>query len=1135
MSLQLILGSSGAGKSHQLYQDIIDKATKETDNNYLVIVPEQFTLQTQKDIVTIHPNKAIMNVDILSFQRFAFRVFDEIGGENFPILDDTGKSMIIRKVIADKKNELTLFANNTKKVGFINELKSILSEFYQYSIGVEDIEKMKEVSKDKPVLKAKLNDIITVYNAFDNFIQDKYITAEEILEVLYKVIDDSNWINNSIIYLDGFTGFTPVQYKVLGKVMKNAKEVYITLTIDPREDISDSNYDYNLFGISQKTIMHLKEIACQVEVDFEEPIYAEEKNKNEVYRFKNSLSLASLEKNIFRYPYKVFDDEQGDIRIFECRDNTGEIEFVVKEIKRLVREEGYRYRDIAVVTADIEQYGLIASRKFAQNKIPCFVDYKRDMLNNPYVELLRSLVDIIVNNFNYESVFRYLRTGLSTLTREEVDCLENYVIAKGVRGYRRYNEAFTRVYKSNEAIKTAEINIIREKFVIEIEEIYQAFKNKDNYIKDYVMALYEHSNRLNIENKLIESADCFRGKNLFIEAKEYEQIYEIVLEFFKQINLLLADEKATIKEFGEILEAGLAEARVGVIPPGVDEVVVGDTHRTRLKDIKALFFIGVNDGMVPKAGASGGILSDIDRELLLENDFQIAPTAKLNAFIEQFYIYLNLTKANDKLYLTYHNLNEEGKTSRPSYLISKLKLIFPKLKVEYDNQDDINTVLNDKGLKYLGDALRKYPSQDLTDLWKEIYIFYQASEEDKELLNKLINGTFDRQTNHKLSEKVAQQLYGKELLGSVTRLEKYESCSFAHFLTYGLQLRERAEFKLAIPDIGNIFHNAIDSFSKKLGSSNYTWHDIPDNTREEWANEIVIKVVEDYENSFIKSSKRNEYIIERVKRITVRTLWALCNQIRQGAFEPYGYELAFEHSLNNKETLLRGRIDRVDIYEEDNKIYVRVIDYKSGKSSFNFEKIYYGLQQQLSIYLKATMQVLSESNPNKEVVPAGILYYNIDDPIVDKTDKYLEEIYKELKMDGLINKESNVLQAMDKEFKDANGAIKASVKSNIIPVSTNKDSSLSKSSNVARQEQINNMLKFVEDKLEKSSKEILEGQVSLNPYEMKDNKACDYCLYKSVCGFDRRLPEHKFRKIGDVETETIMNELFGEKEEKELS
>lgn len=1144
MSLQMFYGSAGAGKSYQLYHDLIKMSVNEPDTNYLVIVPEQFTLQTQKDIVSMHPDNGVMNIDILSFLRFAYRIFDELASGTQPILEDTGKSMVIRRVLAGKRKELLLFGSNVSKVGFVNELKSMLSELYQYNIQEEDFIRMQEIADKKPVLKAKLHDLFLIYDGFREFMKERYITAEEILVVLYSLIDKSQWVKNTVICLDGFTGFTPCQYKILEKMLKYAKKVMITVTIDPRElktDILQADkqdklkpVEHQLFGLSKKTIHKLYDIARNTGTVIEEPVIAEHRSATgSPYRYLNSPALAALEHNIFRYPYTAYKEKQEDISIHAAADAEAEMDFVVREIKRLIREENYRYKDIAVVSGAVTDYGRIARRCFTKAGIPCFIDYKKDILCNPFVELIRAAVAIVSEDFDYENIFRYLRTGLTDLDISEIDMLENYVLATGVRGYKRWSEPFSRRYKSNEPLRLDLINKTREKFMQDLMPLYSVLKDKEKTLADYTAALYELGVRLRVEEKLNSHQARFSDENQPLTAKEFEQVYRIAMDLYDQMVLLLGQEHCSLREFGEILDTGFIEAKVGLIPPGVDEVVIGDTERTRLKDIKALFFVGVNDGLIPKAVSSGGILSDMERELLAENDIELAPTVRQQTFTEQFYIYLNLTKPKERLYISYHKINDEGKSVNPSFLIGKIRQLFPAIVIKDEGDKDTQApdILKDDGLEFLADGLRDFNISNISDEWKQIYLYYKSEEKNAFILDKLLKGAFHINADKGISKEAAALLYGKELSGSVTRLERYAGCAFAHFMAYGLTLEERKEYKLAVPDIGNIFHNAIDFFSKQLDASDYTWHSIPDDVREEWAVACVRQAVEEYENSFIKSTKRSEYMIKRMERIVVRTLWALCNQIKQGSFEPVGYEMPF-YQLPDSGLTLKGRIDRLDLFEDEEKVYVRVVDYKSGNTYFDLSSVYFGLQQQLAVYLSAAIDYLSRQKPGKEVIPAGIFYYHIDDPIVAKSEQSEEEIYKSLKMNGLVNSDKRIIGLMDKKLEGPDGSLSLSKKSDIIPVETNKEGELGKRSSVADSKQIKALLDYVRDKLAGDSSRILDGDARLNPYRMGNQSACDYCEFKGACGFDSRLGRdrgYNFRNLTTKSVDEIKAEIFGGK------
>ncbi len=1158
MSLQLILGSSGSGKSHKLYKEIIDKSINNPDVNYIIIVPEQFTLQTQKEIVRRHPYKGTMNIDILSFLRLAHRVFDETGEGNRPVLEDTGKSMILRKVLSLKKDELKFFGREANKIGFVSELKSLISELFQYSVTESDIENLNKQFQERPMLSNKLHDISIIYKGFREYLEEKYITQEEILDVLCDVISRSGLIKNSVIAFDGFTGFTPAQYKLLGLLMKISKKVLVTVTIDEREDITSVGEEFRLFHLSKKTIHKLYKIAEENKVKIEKPIYPEMDKVNKVKRFSGHPALGFLERNLFRYPHKTYKKDQDEIQIHVAEDARAEVSFVVREVLRLVREENYRYQDIAIISGDISQYGNIFEREFEKSEIPVFIDHKRELLNNPFVEMIRSMLDIVKNNFDYESVFRFLRCGLIDLSNNDLDILENYIIAMGIRGRSRWAKEWKRTYKGQVEGELTRINEIREELLAYFDPIFEVLLDKERTVKDYTIAIYNRIIELNIEDKLEEFKDRFEEKNMFSIAKEYGQIYEIVIDLFEKLVELLGDENLGLDEYIEILEAGFMEAKVGVIPPGLDQVVVGDIERTRLNKVKAVFLVGINDGIVPKNTGDGGILSDLDREVLLNEEIELAPTKRQLAYMERFYLYWIMTKPTNKLYLSYSKLDQEGKNIRPSYLIGVVNKLFSNIEIideEKPIEDEVHVLGSDRGMDYLIKGIRNYPSGQISKYWKELYSHYWRDNKAKKLLKDLIKGAFYTNFELGLNREVAKELYGSDLLGSVTRFEQYASCPFAHYAKYGLNLQERIEYSLEALDIGNLFHDALEIFSKRLHKSGKDWGDLTQKEQELWVSESIDEAANNPNNDIFSSSKRYEYIVNRSKRITNRTIWALNAQISKGDFVPSAFEVYFSpdrglQSLNislsqGSSVKLNGRIDRIDIYKEDDKVMVRVIDYKSGTTNFDLLSVYHGLQLQLAIYLNAAVEFLNKLYPNQKIIPAGILYYHIDDPIVDKNADVEASILKELKMDGIVNGDEEVIIHLDNSFKelynedkDDNSEdskdqtfteylkLKGGVTSNVIPVKTNKNGSFSKDSKVVSDEELGAIENYVTLVVKDFGENILAGDTRVEPYQLKDFTACSYCPYDGVCGFDPKVEGFSYRKLSGLKEDEIWERIF---------
>ena len=1164
MALQFVMGRSGAGKSYTLYQKIIKESRKHPQNKYFVIVPEQFTMQTQKDLVAMHPNHGISNIDVLSFMRLAYRVFEEQGGMKRTVLEDTGKSMLVRRVITEKQDTLKIFQNYAKKPGYISEIKSLLSEFYQYDIDEQKIGDMLEETGENPILQRKLEDMQVIYQGFEEQLAEKYITTEEILDVLTEQLGQTALFQNTTLALDGFTGFTPIQYKLLRRLLHLCENVIVTVTIDPKESVALQREEFALYHLSREMIDKLSQIANEEGIPQAKNCELDEMVP---YRFRGNPYLACLEHNLYGFkkvPFEEYTKQvegtvEENIEIFAGNHMQEEVDHAVRAMKHLIMDEGYRYREIAVVTGDMPSYSRLLEQAFEKEKIPYFMDYKKDILGNPMVELLRTLIQMFVRDFSYEEVFRYLRCGLVDIQAEDVDKLENYVLAMGIKRYSRWKKPFSRPFverkkmtdeEKQENLKT--YNEYREMFLGQLEGIAEVFRKKNQTVKTYTVALHAYLVQHTIFEKLKVYQENFEQQGQPGLAKEYAQVYEQVMEIFDKLVQLLGDEVVTLAEYGDLLETGFEEVKVGLIPPGVDQIMVGDIERTRLKDIKALFFLGVNEGIVPKSGSKGGILSDQDRETLLEQNVTLAPTARQTVFTQQFYLYLNLTKPQKKLYLSYHKVNAEGKPALASGLIRTVQKIFPDLCITEEKKISTCDPLEQRkfpyvlgkefGKEYLLEGLRKLEQEQPADWWKQLYSHYFSKEEWKDKVGQLVDGVGFVNVVNPLTKQVAEALYGKELKNSVTRIEKYAACAYAHFLQYGLCLKERAEYQFGGVDFGNVFHSVLRMLPQQLKSQGQQWRSAEREVLEEAVHTCLLKVTEEYGNDILFSSQKNRYLIERMERILNRTVWALGRQLQEGQFEPAGYEIYFT-SLDGldaarmdlgEERMLRlnGQIDRMDQYEEEDDIYIKVIDYKSGKMTFDLENLFYGLQMQLVVYMNAAKELEQEKQKEKKVHTAGIFYYNMDDPMVDREeseDAVDQALLKELRMNGLVNKDAHVISLLDRAFQGENG-LTPSTKSWVIPVETLKSGELGKRSKVVSEEGFAQMGDYVNHKITRSGTEILNGSIGMEPYRKDKKEACTYCAYRDVCNFDVRLPGNAYRVLKNMSEDEILQAMKEELE-----
>ena len=1138
MSLRFYFGPSGSGKSHRIYEEIMQRAAQEPGRNFLIIVPDQFTMQTQKDLVMRSDRGGILNIDVLSFGRLSHRILEEVGTKEMPVLDDTGKSLVLQKIAADLKEQLPAMGSLLHKQGYIHEVKSAISEFMQYGISTQDMDKLIASAEKRGALAMKLRDLKTLYRGFQDYIRDHFITTEETLDVLRRSLVKSKILQGSVVVFDGFTGFTPIQNRLIQELMRVCEETIVTVTIGAKEDPYQMDGEQKLFHLSKKTVADLVKLAAEAEVTRGEDVFV----KGGPNRFTEAPALCYLEQNLFRYQYEPYTEKQREIRMFEALSPREEVHQTALYIRKLIREEGLAYRDIAVVIGDLEGYASYVETEFGQLEIPCFLDRTRGIVLNPMIEYIKSALQLYIRDFSYDTVFHFLRSGMADISREEIDELENYVIRTGARGYRTYSRLFTRkteemqqgsrqedTERAEEALER--LNRIRQQFADTVEILHMAPRAKAG---EYVDHLYDFLEQNQVQQKLLNYQQQFEQEGDLAKAREYAQIYRLVMDLLDQIYELLGEEEISLQEFADILEAGFGEITVGTIPQNVDRIVVGDMERTRLKQVKVLFFLGVNDGNIPKNASKGGIISDMDREFLIESGTEMAPSPRQQMYIQRLYLYLNMTKPSERLYLSYAKVNSDGKGIRPSYLIDTVRKLFPQLAVEYpQNRSRLEQIEGRlEGARYLAEELREYADGTLREEERQdFYLMYRAYETDPEGRDRLTAAAFRRYKENGLSRIVARALYGRQLENSVSRLETYAACACRHFLQYGLSLQEREEFGFEVSDMGNVYHAVLENFAGKLAESGRTWWDFEENFATQAIKEAVEGYAATYGETVLYSSARNEYAITRMSRILTRTVLTLQQHLKQGSFQPDDYELSFRFAedldsihvdLSEEEKMhLQGRIDRIDVSEDAEHVYVKVIDYKSGNKKFDLAALYYGLQLQLVVYMNAAMELESRKHPDKEIVPAALLYYHIDDPTIETPveltqEQINEEILAKLRMNGVVNSDPAVVERLDRFLQD---------KSKVIPVEKKKDGSFSARSGILSREELQVVSAYVDTKIRQIGREILDGKIAANPYEKGNEEACTYCAYKKVCGFDGSIPGYEKRQLEDLDKQTLMQRM----------
>ena len=1133
MGIRFVFGRAGSGKSYYCLNQINKKLTNDKNNKLIMLVPDQYTFQTEKKLLEYIGEKALLRAEVLSFKRMATRVFDKCGGRAINVIEDSGKNMLIYKLLKDKGEELQYFNRISKQQGFVGIVSKSITEFKKYNIS-EEILKEKELEIENKDLKEKISDLASIYETFNESLHKGYIDSEDILSILAKKLKECDLYNDAEIWVDEFTTFTPQQLEVLKVLAKQCKNVNITLCSDGEIQFTEGETD--IFDVIKNTENRILKMMQENNISYKEPVNL---NKKNIYRFKDSKELGHIEKYFFNYPFKIYKDDCKDIRLYKANNNYSEIEWVAQDILKLVRDKGYRYKDIAVVCREIDSYDKITSVIFNEYNIPYFLDKKREILSNPLVVLIISALEILVTNWSYESVFKYVKSGLITLETNFIDKLENYILANGIKGYKWTRELLT---SQDEELTQEEIEIFEymEEIRRPIINLYNKIKG-DVTVRKYCTALYEFLLEINAFETMDKWLDDFNNKGMQDKIKEYTQVPAIVMDMLDQAVEVLGDEVVDLKTFSKTLISGFEEKEIGVIPMALDQVNIGDIARIKGRDVKALYIVGANDGVLPSANKDEGILSDEDRIELKSMGIELASDTRSRVFEEQFMVYTALTIPSNYLMITYPMADFEGKSLRPSIIIPRLKKILPRLKEESEIFN--NNLFNDKyynitapvpTFNELIEALRReYEKEEIEPYWVETFKWFEENEEFKDRTKIIFNGLNYTNLVEKISREKIKRLYSNDngrLMFSVSRIEKYAQCPFSYYVQYGLKAKDRKVYEFTAPDLGSFMHDILDQFTNKIRKENILWGDLTKDKCAEIVNELVNSKLKNETNSILNSNKKYQYFSERFKKTITKSVTVISEQMRKGEFDIFKSEFDFgdfkdsdpiKLELPSKETVyLKGRVDRIDKVDLNGETYIRIVDYKSGSKSFDLNELYYGLQIQLLVYLDAILKN-SEQILKTQCMPGGILYFKIDNPIIKSKKALTEEeiqveVLKKLKMDGLLLKNVELVKSMDRDMETY---------SLIIPAAFKKDGDFTSTSSVVTESQFELLRKYVNDKMIEICEEMLSGEVKIEPCKSSKVTYCDYCDYSSICQFDTSIKDNKYKIILKKKKEDLWNAM----------
>lgn len=1115
MSLRLIYGKYGCGKSEYCFNEIAKNVNKE---KIYMIVPNQMALMAEKRLMEKANNLALVNTEVITFSRMAFRVRNELGGAKKTSLSKSGKAMLLYDILSKCKDNLNFLGKNAENVDIIG---NSITEFKKHRINIANLKEEANTTTDM-YLKLKLNDMITMYDEFEKSIQDKFLDENDVLDILNTQILESNQFKDAIIYIDEFVGFTTQEYEIIAKLMQLAKEVNVTICTDNLVQQEDADKD--IFYANKNTGIKLINLAKEYGIEIKDDV-----KLKVLHRFKNE-ELKHLEENFYAVPYKTYKEKQKNINMFLANNQYTEIEHIAAEIVKLVRNENYRYKDISVITKNLNLYSSLIKVIFDNYNIPVFIDEKKELSENILVKFLIAVLEICNKNWSYEAVFNYLKTGFVKIDKEEIFKLENYCIRWGIKGNKWYKEDWNYVGKDEYTEEElARLNELRRMIVTPIRKLQEKAR-KDNSFINLTKILYEFLEEMKIEEVITSKIEKLEEKGFIEIANEYESSFKVLIELFDEIVLVFGEEKTNFDKYMSILKIGLKNTGLGKIPATQDQVIVGDVSRSRSHKVRAVFIIGINDGEFPSIYKDEGFFNDKDREYLKAQGFDLANGSLENLYAENFNIYKAFTIAEEKLFLSYASSDNEGRTLRPSILITKLKKIYPKLKETSDiitQEKEIITTNNT--FDNLIEKLNAYQEgKGIENIWFDVLKYYENNPLWKGRLQKSLEGIKYTNAPEKIKPEFIKKLYGETLHTTISRLERYRSCPFSFYLEYGLKLKEKKSLKLQAIDTGSFMHEVIDEFFEEIAYKKISIKELEKEEIEKIVKQIIEEKLNLKANYIFKSIPKFMVLTNRLCRLVTLSIVYIVQGLQTTDFEVVGNEIEFKNGKEYKpieittedgrKVEITGKIDRIDLAKDETGKYIRIIDYKSSAKDINLNEVLAGLQLQLITYLDAVCV-------EKDVIPAGVLYFGLTEPKLDKvrnskniTDEEVEQKIREhFRMNGLVLAEMNVINMMDNNLKDGE-------KSTTIPVKLKKDGSMDKTSKVVSRKEFEILQKYVKKTLGDISKEILDGNIDIKPYYNVKNKRkpCEYCAYGSICNFKKGFYGNDYNYIDNLEKDYIL-------------
>ncbi len=1151
MLLNIISGGIGSGKSSYLYSLIKENLKNNPGSDAVVIVPEQFSYTAEKTLSEAMGGLGLNRVEVLTFSRLVHRY---VNSENNVL--PSGKTMLLCKA-ASKIGEDNMFFTGAKRNGFITSLSDLFSEFKRYQITPDDLEgtQIEGASTSK-----KLHSVNEIYKNYLSYFDESFTDSDDALDIFARLIASSDIFKNTFFFIDDYNDFMPQHYDVIRALITASRGVFVTLCIG-------KNDEDGLFAPVIKAKSRLSAIALSENAQ----LYTKElKNDAEYIKADDIRHLLKNWENRVQYAGSC-----ENILVFTARDLYSEIEHTASEIISLVRDGGCRFRDIGVILGDMQQYIHILNAVFSDYNIPFFTDEKLAITMHPIVRTVLSLFNITAENWSYSSVFDYLRAGyiytknehgVFPLNQEEIDILENYILATGIKGKKAWFEQWTENGETifDDVIESyAQCEYDLEKLNCLREQIIRPFKNflenKGRTVQAIATAVYNFLCDINLYEGIIAECSAFDKSGLRDESEQFKQIWNFILEVLDQMVTTMGGEVISRENFASYMKNGLSECSLSIIPSGLDRVSVGTVSRNSPARVKHLFIVGAVHGAIPAEPSCSAIFSPLDRSLinaaLAKSEKELAPDDLNRMMLENLKLYRIISTATEKLFISYPAANSEGSSLSCASFVNDILKMFPNIK-KTDNviSKPTNEELlasSKRGFYYMLSRLSEYYREKPEKLWQAVFDWYAQNPEYKDKLEILKTAAKYKRIQPKLSRMKAELLYGKDKRYSITALEKFSQCPFAYYLEKGLYAQPQEIKRVEKSHIGSVIHAAICEFCKKVEEGASTIPEIHDRWREltpQDCDELILTVMNEMSEKILARTgsdrRRIEYLLSRCERTLKKSVETIRLSLSKGGYTAVCYEKDFEVSINWKENsvTLFGTIDRIDIMEHlaEKKAGIRIIDYKSGKKKFSVSAIVNKIDMQLVLYAVAAVKLyksgeLEKTNSALSPQVSAIMYNKINDDIIslDLKDKSSapDKLKKKKKLDGIVILDEVTSPSGDDEFVydtafDMDKDLEATSQSEFLNIAFKQDSTLTAASQVTSRKTFDLLADYMQKSVIEADKAIKSGDISIAPYKSGQKSSCSYCDFREVCMFDTAFDScRKIFSDDDKAIEFIKKEL----------